>query len=148
MKPRIKPTEPDIPNEVEELCVVIKSAGGTKDDDDNRDDEHAGENEIPVRETDEETEAPEEFEVDDEVELGSGDDDDPDDLLAAAGSFDPRADDPSPFVGRACDRAGGLGDQVFVAGVTGRRPDVRDRQREPQILNRVARARSFVIAQT
>ena len=79
MKPPIEPTEPDMPNEVEELSVVIESAGGTKDDDDDRDDEHAGENEIPVRETDEETEAPEEFEVDDENEPDSGDDDDLDD---------------------------------------------------------------------
>jgi hypothetical protein len=35
-------------------------------DDDDNDDEHEGENEAPIRETDEETEAPEEFEVDDE----------------------------------------------------------------------------------
>lgn len=35
-------------------------------DDDDRDDEHEGENEAAVRETDEHTEAPEEFEVDDE----------------------------------------------------------------------------------
>jgi hypothetical protein len=68
-----------MPNEVEELSVVADSVGGPKDDDDDRDDEHAGENEIPVRETDEETEAPEEFEVDDENEPDSGDDDDLDD---------------------------------------------------------------------
>jgi hypothetical protein len=43
---------------------------GTQDDDDDRDDEHADENEAPIREVDEETEAPEEFEVDDEDELG------------------------------------------------------------------------------
>jgi hypothetical protein len=79
MKPRIRPTEPDMPNEVEELSVAIESAGGTKDDDDDRDDEHADENEIPVRETDEATEAPEEFELDDEDERDSGADDDPDD---------------------------------------------------------------------
>jgi hypothetical protein len=39
---------------------------GTEDDDDDRDDEHASENEASVRETDERTEAPEEFEKDDE----------------------------------------------------------------------------------
>jgi len=49
-------------------------ATGTQDDDDDRDDEHPGENEIPVRETDERTEAPEEFEVDEEDELGHPED--------------------------------------------------------------------------
>jgi hypothetical protein len=87
MKPRIGPTEPDMPNEVEELSVAIESGGQPKDDDDDRDDERAGENEIPVRETDEATEAPEEFELDDEDERDSGDDDDPDD-------DDPDDDDP------------------------------------------------------
>jgi hypothetical protein len=43
-------------------------ATGTDDDQDDRDDEHAGENEASVRETDENTETPEEFEVDDEDE--------------------------------------------------------------------------------
>jgi len=51
---------------------------GTQDDDDERDDEHTGENEAPVREVDENTEAPEEFEVDDEDELGHPEDDDAD----------------------------------------------------------------------
>jgi hypothetical protein len=37
-----------------------------RDDDDDRDDEHSGENEASVRELDENTEAPEEFSVDDE----------------------------------------------------------------------------------
>jgi hypothetical protein len=44
-------------------------------EDDDRDDEHAGENEAAVRETDENTEAPEEFEVDDEDDLGDAEDD-------------------------------------------------------------------------
>jgi hypothetical protein len=70
-----------MPNEVGELSAAIESAGGARDDDDDRDDEHAGENEIPVRETDEETEAPEEFEVDDEDQLNAGADDDLDDDL-------------------------------------------------------------------
>jgi hypothetical protein len=39
---------------------------GTVDDDDGRDDEHDGENEAPVREISDATEAPEEFSVDDE----------------------------------------------------------------------------------
>jgi hypothetical protein len=42
-----------------------ESPRGTPDDDDNRDDEHEDENEAAVGETDERTEAPEEFEVDD-----------------------------------------------------------------------------------
>ena len=49
---------------------------GTKDDDDDRDDEHEGENEAPIREVSDETEAPEEFEVDDEDALGHPEDDD------------------------------------------------------------------------
>jgi hypothetical protein len=51
---------------------------GTQDDDDDRDDEHDSENEAPVRETDENTEAPEEFEVDDKDDLGHPEDDDAD----------------------------------------------------------------------
>jgi len=47
------------------------------DEDNDRDDEHAGENEAAVRETDENTEAPEEFEVD-EDDLGDPEDDDED----------------------------------------------------------------------
>ena len=52
---------------------------GTEDDDDEPEDEHEGENEAPVRETDENTEAPEEFELDDEDDLGHPEDDDADD---------------------------------------------------------------------
>ena len=39
---------------------------GTVDDDDDRDDEHANENEAFVREKSDRTESPEEFEIDDE----------------------------------------------------------------------------------
>jgi hypothetical protein len=53
---------------------------GTPDDDDDRDDEHAGENEAPIRELNDRTEAPEEFEVDDEDELGHPEDDDADEI--------------------------------------------------------------------
>jgi hypothetical protein len=53
---------------------------GTEDDDDDRDDEHEGENEAPIREINEQTEAPDEFEVDDEDELGHPEDDDADEL--------------------------------------------------------------------
>ncbi len=52
----------------------------TGTDDDDRDDEHEGENEASVREVDDQTEAPEEFEVDDEDALGHPEDDDADDL--------------------------------------------------------------------
>jgi hypothetical protein len=42
---------------------------GTVDDDDDRDDEHSGENEASVRTHDENTEGPEEFGVDEEDDL-------------------------------------------------------------------------------
>jgi hypothetical protein len=53
-------------------------ASGTQNDDGDRDDEHAGENEASIRELDDQTEAPEEFEVDDEDKLGHPEDDDED----------------------------------------------------------------------
>jgi hypothetical protein len=53
---------------------------GIQDDDDDRDDEHDGENEAPIREVDDQTEAPEEFEIDDEDELGHPEDDDADEI--------------------------------------------------------------------
>jgi len=58
---------------------------GTVDDGDDRDDERADENEAPVRETNENTEGPEEFEIDDEDELGHPEDDDADDDKDEAG---------------------------------------------------------------
>lgn len=45
------------------LILPARSTSGTEDDDDNRDDEHAGENEVPVRAVDEGTETPEEFDA-------------------------------------------------------------------------------------
>ncbi len=51
---------------------------GTVDDDDDPNDENAGENEAPER-GNEDTELPEEFETDDEDELGHPEDDDADD---------------------------------------------------------------------
>jgi hypothetical protein len=51
--------------EIPDLPDLLPSTG-TQDDDDDRDDEHAGENEASIREVDENTETPEEFEVDDE----------------------------------------------------------------------------------
>ncbi len=68
------------PREFEYSFSPAESGGGYPDNDDNRDDEHEGENEIPVGETDDATEAPEEFEIDDEDELGHPEDDDADDV--------------------------------------------------------------------
>ncbi|MGC8520156.1 MAG: hypothetical protein ACP5P4_16815 [Steroidobacteraceae bacterium] len=55
---------------LEELIRAEHPSSGTEDDDDNHDDEHEGENEASQRETDENTEAPEEFEIDDEDAAG------------------------------------------------------------------------------
>jgi len=74
----------DLPlsSEFEELNSEAHPTSGTVDDDDNRDDEHTGENEAPIRDVDEATETSEEFEVDDEDEWSlrkednPGDDDD------------------------------------------------------------------------
>jgi hypothetical protein len=57
-----------ISNPLQESILAEHPTSGTQDDDDDRDDEHAGENEAQQRETDENTEAPEEFEIDDEEE--------------------------------------------------------------------------------
>lgn len=51
---------------------------GTVDDDDGPQDERPDENEVPIRETSDKTEAPEEFELDDEDDLGHSEDDDAD----------------------------------------------------------------------
>jgi hypothetical protein len=48
------------------LLVAIAPTTGTVDDDDEPEDESETENEAPVRETSEATEAPEEFQQDDE----------------------------------------------------------------------------------
>jgi hypothetical protein len=45
------------------LILPAHQTSGTEDDDDDRDDEHAGENEAPVRAVDEGTETPEEFDA-------------------------------------------------------------------------------------
>jgi hypothetical protein len=47
--------------------IINYPVSGTEDKDDNHDDEHSRENEAPIREVDDQTEAPEEFAVDDEV---------------------------------------------------------------------------------
>jgi hypothetical protein len=68
-------------NQPRRIAAAAESTTGTPDDWDDRDDEHAGENEIPVRETSEGTEAPEEFDVDDEDDLGHPEDEDADEDL-------------------------------------------------------------------
>ena len=45
------------------LTLPAHATSGTEDDDDNRDDEHAGENEASVCAVDEGTETPEEFDA-------------------------------------------------------------------------------------
>ena len=74
--------EPHTSRHFQGLILPAHPTSGTEDDDDDRDDEHAGENEAPVREVDENTEAPEEFEIDDEDELGHPEDDDADEKEA------------------------------------------------------------------
>jgi hypothetical protein len=64
----------------QELNSVAPPTTGTVDDADEPEDETASENEAPIRETNEATEAPEEFETDDEDDveddLGHPEDDD------------------------------------------------------------------------
>jgi hypothetical protein len=52
--------------ETETTPYSVPPGSGTLDD--NRDDERDDENEAPVRETDDRTEAPEEFEIEDDAE--------------------------------------------------------------------------------
>jgi hypothetical protein len=59
--------------------IIDRPVSGTEDDDDDRDDEHTGENEASIREVNDQTEAPEEFEVNDEDEAGHPKDHDVDD---------------------------------------------------------------------
>ena len=65
-------------HQLQRLIFAEHPSTGTEDDDDDRDDEHAGENEAPQREADENTETPEEFQIDDEDELGHPEDDEAD----------------------------------------------------------------------
>lgn len=51
---------------IEDPDPIERPTTGTVDDDDDRDDEHADENEAPVRERSDRTESPEEFKIDDE----------------------------------------------------------------------------------
>jgi hypothetical protein len=58
--------ESDSPADVPPEFSVPRPTTGTTDDDDEPEDEHDGENEASERETRDSTEAPEEFQVDDE----------------------------------------------------------------------------------
>jgi hypothetical protein len=62
----------------QELNEIAPRTTGTVDDDDEPQDERPDENEAPIRETSDKTEAPEEFELDDEDDLGNPEDDDAD----------------------------------------------------------------------
>lgn len=66
--------EPHTSRQFQGLILPAHPTSGTKDDDDDRNDEHAGENEASVRALDEGTEAPEEFEVNDKGKLGHSED--------------------------------------------------------------------------
>jgi hypothetical protein len=59
----------------QELNAVAPQTTGTVDDDDEPQDERPDENEAPIRETSDKTEAPEEFALDDEDDLGHPEDD-------------------------------------------------------------------------
>jgi hypothetical protein len=55
--------EPHTSRHFQGLSLPAHPTSGTEDDDDDRNDEHAGENEASVRTDNEGTETPEEFEV-------------------------------------------------------------------------------------
>jgi hypothetical protein len=73
-------THPELPTsrQFQGLILPAYPTSGTEDDDDGRDDEHAGENEAFVRAVDEDTETPEEFEGNDKDKFGHSEDDDAD----------------------------------------------------------------------
>ena len=62
----------------QELNEIVPRTTGTVDDDDEPQDERPDENEAPIRETSDKTEAPEEFELGDEDDVGHSEDDDAD----------------------------------------------------------------------
>jgi hypothetical protein len=62
----IAPTGADNPTEIPSQFPIPRSSTGTVDDDDEPEDEHGSENEASQRETHDDTEAPEEFKIDDE----------------------------------------------------------------------------------
>jgi len=70
--------EPHTSRQFQGLTLPAHPTSGTEDDDDDRDDEHASENEAPVRAVDEDIETPEEFEDDHKDTLRRPEDDDVD----------------------------------------------------------------------
>jgi hypothetical protein len=71
-------THPELQTSRQYQGLILRAhpTSGTEDDNDDRDDEHAGENEAPMRALAEDTETPEEFEIDERDELGHRDDED------------------------------------------------------------------------
>ena len=65
-------THPELHTSRQYQGLILRACptSGTEDDNDDRDDEHAGENEAPVRELAEGTETPEEFEIDEREQSG------------------------------------------------------------------------------
>jgi hypothetical protein len=63
----------------EEQIDVAPQTTGTVDDDDEPEDERPDENEAPIREASDKTEAPDEFKLDDEDDRRHPEDDDADD---------------------------------------------------------------------
>jgi hypothetical protein len=63
---------PELPasQQIQRMMLAAHPRSGTVDDDDNKDDEHESENEASVRKIDKDTGTTEEFEADDEDELG------------------------------------------------------------------------------
>ena len=76
---RVTDEELPISRELSDLVRAEHPMSGTEDDDDDRDDEHAGENEASVHAVDENTEAPEEFEVDEDEDEDDDDEEDEED---------------------------------------------------------------------
>ena len=70
--------EPHTSRRYQGLLFRAHPISGTEDDNDDRDDEHAGENEAPVRALAEGTETPEEFEIDERDRLDRPEDEDTD----------------------------------------------------------------------
>lgn len=66
------------PRQFQGLILRACPTSGTEDDNDDRDDEHWGENEAPVRALAEGTETPEEFEIDERDRLDRPEDEDTD----------------------------------------------------------------------
>lgn len=71
-------THPELHTSRQYQGLILRACptSGTEDDNDDRDDEHWGENEVPMRALDEGTETPEEFEIDERDQLGHSEEED------------------------------------------------------------------------